>query len=81
VKTNRGLTSEEREKFHALESDYTTLENSIKLAEKSDSIAARLNDPDNRTTPAVTEHDVEQLRDEFKTSPRKQLEVHGRHRQ
>jgi HK97 family phage major capsid protein len=68
---NRGLTSEERERFHALETDYTALEDSIKLAERSDSIASRLNDPDGRT-PAVTEHDVEQLRDEFRTNPRQQ---------
>jgi len=40
---NRGLTSEEREKFHALETDYTAMEDSIKLAEKATSIVDELN--------------------------------------
>jgi HK97 family phage major capsid protein len=35
AENNRGLTSEEREQFHALEADYTANEESIKLADRS----------------------------------------------
>jgi HK97 family phage major capsid protein len=68
---NRGLTSEEREKFHALETEYTALEDSIKAAEKSDSIRADLSKvPEGR----IDEQQVEQLRDEFRTSPKQQAQ-------
>lgn len=39
---NRGLTSAEQEKFHALEADYTATENSIKAQETVDRIEADL---------------------------------------
>ncbi len=43
---NRGLTSEEAEKFDRLEADYTATEASIKRAEKVDTIEADLAAPD-----------------------------------
>jgi HK97 family phage major capsid protein len=67
TENNRGLTSEERERFHKLEADYTALEDSIKLAEKTENIVAGLGKTDDGK---ITEQQVEQLRDEFKTSPR-----------
>lgn len=46
---NRGLTSAEREQFHALETEYSANEDSIKLAEKAEKISAGLSivDPTN----------------------------------
>lgn len=38
AEANRGLTSAEREKFHALETDYSNNEESIKLADKAEKI-------------------------------------------
>lgn len=66
---NRGLNSAERERFHALETDYTALEDSIKLAEKATSIVDEL-----KAAPGtkINEQQIEQLRDEFRTDPRKQ---------
>jgi HK97 family phage major capsid protein len=48
AENNRGLTSVERESFHALEADYTQNEESIKLAERSETISndLRKEDPD-----------------------------------
>ena len=65
----RGLTSAEREKFHKLEADYTTLEDSIAVAERMDSINAHLS---GSSRSPVSEVPIEQLRDEFRTDPRKQ---------
>lgn len=67
---NRGLTSEEREKFHKLEADYTAIEDSIKLAEQSDSIANKLKSSSPITTPITPE----QMRDEYKTTPKARKE-------
>lgn len=39
AENNRGLTSEEREKFHNLETEYTSNEESIKLADRSEQIS------------------------------------------
>jgi HK97 family phage major capsid protein len=60
---NRGLTSEEREKFHTMEADYTALEDSIKIAEKTDSIVDRLASASNKT--GIKEVEVEELRETF----------------
>jgi HK97 family phage major capsid protein len=48
AENNRGLTSEEREKFHNLETAYSANEDSIKLAEKAERVASDLArvDPD-----------------------------------
>jgi HK97 family phage major capsid protein len=66
---NRGLTSEERERFHNLESDFTNLEDSIKIAEKSDSIASQLVHASNgQITNIINNASTEQLRDEFRAN-------------
>lgn len=71
---NRGLTSEEVDKFHALEADYSKIEASVALSEKSDSIAAKLaavqsvGDISN----IINDGAADQLRDEFRTNPRSQ---------
>lgn len=62
---NRGLTSEERDKFHALEAEYTSTEDSIKAAERSDTILAQLASQ----AGGITEVSIEQLRAEFRMSP------------
>lgn len=64
---NRGLTSDEREKFHALETEYTSIEDSIKAAERGESITKALNAPGNG--PVITEIDVDAARAEFQLSP------------
>jgi HK97 family phage major capsid protein len=64
---NRGLTSEEREQFHNLEADYSGLEDSIKIAEKSDSILNHLKGSE----PSQV---ADGLRDEFRTTPKEQRE-------
>jgi len=69
---DRGLTSEERTQFHALEADYTALEDSIKIAEKSASITAKLAETDNPGK--VIENNIEQVRDEFRTTPKARSE-------
>lgn len=74
TENNRGLTSEEREKFHALENDYSNLEESIKISEKSDSIADRLASADGNVAAVINGASVEQLRDEFRANPRAQRE-------
>jgi HK97 family phage major capsid protein len=64
---NRGLTSDERTQFHALEADFTAVEDSIKAAEKSEGIAARLA---GGTGPIVIdESHLDELRAEFHMSP------------
>src|ERR1051326_5622760 len=57
---NRGLTSEERERFHALEADYTATEDSVKLAEKDTSIVAHL--AETPGTVKISESQMEELR-------------------
>lgn len=65
---DRGLNSEERTQFHALETEFTQLEDSIKAAETSASITARL-----AAAPAgpiqIDETNIEQIRAEFQMSP------------
>lgn len=64
---NRGLTSDERTQFHALETEYTDLEDSIKAAEKSQSITDRLaagNGP-----VQIDETNLEAIRAEYQMSP------------
>ena len=68
TESNRGLTSEEREKFHTLEADYTALEDSIKISEKTTSI---VDDLAKAPGAKITETQIEQLRDEFRTDPKK----------
>src|SRR5579859_1282828 len=68
TENNRGLSSEEREKFHALESDYSGIEDSIKLAEKSASILDSLKTVESNE---ISKGDVSQLRDEFETTPKR----------
>ena len=71
AENNRGLSSEEREKFHKLENDYSNLEESIKVAEKSDSISEKLASVTNATQATdLLQNSIDQLRDEFRTNPR-----------
>lgn len=65
--SNRGLTSEEREQFHALETEYTGIEDSIKAAEKSASITERLAAGNGAIR--IDEAHIEELRAEFQLSP------------
>ena len=68
AENNRGLTSDEREKFHALETDFTAIEDSIRLAEKGEGFLNRLAAP--ATGPLVIdETNIEELRAEFQMSP------------
>lgn len=64
---NRGLTSEERERFHTLETEYTALEDSIKAAERSDSITEKLAATDG--TIRIDESNIDEIRAEFQMSP------------
>ncbi len=71
---NRGLTSAERERFHRLEADYSALEESVKAAERSDSISNHLGTADGS---AISEHgelNAEWARDTFRTSPARERE-------
>jgi HK97 family phage major capsid protein len=70
TENNRGLSSEERESFHKLESDYSNLEDSIKIAEKTQNIVDELSKSDGK----ITELQTEQLRDEFRTNPKAKAE-------
>jgi|ERR1700722_120489 len=65
---NRGLTSAEREKFHSLETDYTALEDSIAMAEKSASIVDRLAATPGDTV-RINESQIDELKAEFRLSP------------
>jgi HK97 family phage major capsid protein len=71
AENNRGLTSEEREKFHALETDYTSTEGDIKLAERGEQIGNDL-----RNVPR------DQIINEFPLDPEQQKErnstMHGK---
>jgi HK97 family phage major capsid protein len=64
---NRGLTSEEREQFHNLEAAYTGLEDDIKIAEKSEDIAARLAAAPGIINEAPVQ---EELREQFRITPK-----------
>jgi HK97 family phage major capsid protein len=66
---NRGLSSEEREKFHALESDYTATEDSIKAAERSNDIVAQLALTEDPNGVRINEQQMEELRAQFRLSP------------
>ena len=71
AENNRGLTSDERTKFHALETDYTALEGDIKIAERGQSIVDRLAAPGTPVpgAPVIDEAHIEELRAEFHLSP------------
>jgi HK97 family phage major capsid protein len=71
---NRGLTHEEVTRFQKMEADYSALEESIKIAEKTDSIADQLSRSDPATV--INGASMDQLRDEFRTTPRVQRERH-----
>jgi len=64
---NRGLTSEEREKFNQLIDKHNGLEASIAAAEKSDDIVAKLA-ANAGNQPSAAQ--VDQLRDEFRVNPK-----------
>jgi HK97 family phage major capsid protein len=68
----RGLTSEERTQFHALETDYSTFEESIKAAEKASTITAQLAETEDAGK--LLENNLEQVRDEFRTTPKNRAE-------
>lgn len=68
AENNRGLTSEEREQFHALEADFTGIEDSIKAAEKVESIDELLKKIENGTA-AIDETNIDKIRAEFRLSP------------
>jgi HK97 family phage major capsid protein len=80
AENNRGLTSAERERFHALETDYTNIEASIALAERSDSIADKLASADSNLASVIANTSTEQLRDEFRTDPQTQRQKSPRDR-
>lgn len=67
AENNRGLTSDERTQFHALEASYTGLEDSIKLAERGEQLLASLATVDNPGR--ITGPAIEQLRDELRLTP------------
>jgi len=69
---NRGLTSEERQKFHQIETEYTALEDSVRMAERADNIVARLADTDGGVR--ITEADVPELRDSYRLGKRRRDE-------
>ena len=71
AENDRGLTSEEREQFHKLEAEYTAIEDNIKIAEKSDDIAARIAESG---SPNVSTVQVEELRDTFRVTPKARAE-------
>lgn len=64
---DRGLTSEEREKFHKLESDYSALEDSIKIADKTYSVTEDLNKTQGSK---ISEVQIEAMQDEFRINPK-----------
>jgi len=68
---NRGLTSEERQQFHALEADYTAVEDSIKIAERGEQIS---NDLRRTGDPRIDELGLERIQDIFRLSPAQQRE-------
>jgi HK97 family phage major capsid protein len=70
AENNRGLSSEERTAFHALETDYTALEDSIAITEKSGSILDKLNSAENSAEASrIQAANVEQAQDELRLSP------------
>jgi HK97 family phage major capsid protein len=64
---NRGLSSDERTRYHALEADYTAIEDSIKLAEKDSSIVVQLAEAPGPVK--INETQMQELRDMFQMSP------------
>lgn len=64
---NRGLASDEREQFHALETEYTQIEDSIEAAEKGEDIRAKLARVSSGGK--INEAALEELRSEFRISP------------
>src|ERR1700722_16011305 len=64
AENNRGLTSDERVAFHKIEQDYTDLEESIKIADKSQSIIDDLATAAPGTV--ISAIQTEQLQDEFR---------------
>ena len=68
---SRGLTSAERTQYHAMESEFSALEVTV-LSEHSGDIVARLAQPDDgprgRRGPAITDLELEEVRDTFRTS-------------
>jgi HK97 family phage major capsid protein len=64
---NRGLTSDERQKFHALETAYTAVEDSIKIAERSGAIGEELRGV---SESRISEYQIEEMQDTFRTNPR-----------
>lgn len=69
---DRGLTSQEREQFHAMEAEYTTLEDSIKAAEHAKSVTDYLGGTDRSRVgdPEITEY----LQDSFRIRPKQKAE-------
>jgi HK97 family phage major capsid protein len=67
AENDRGLTADERDKFHKLEADYSALEDSIKIAEKTTSL---MDDLSKAQTSAITNIQIEQMQDEFRISPK-----------
>lgn len=70
---NRSLTSDEVTRFQNMVDEHDKLENSIKLAEKSDSISARMASSDNPAA-VINGASRDELRDEFRTDPRRERE-------
>jgi len=69
----RGLTSEERSRFSAMEADHTALEDSIQIAERSETIAAK----HARTSGIggavrINQSHIAELRDTYRLSPAEQ---------
>ena len=72
AENNRGLTNDEVTRFMKMEQDYSALEKSIEIAEKSDSIANKLATSD--PVSVINGAHVDQLRDEFRATPKHQRE-------
>src|ERR1700679_1639355 len=73
---NRGLTPEEQTSWNAMAEEHTRLEDSIKAFEKTTSAIDKLAQPDNRgrgVSPISADLE-EELREEFRTTPKNQKE-------
>jgi len=73
---NRGLTSDERTKWHALQEEYNNVEKDIEIAEATEKISNALGAPASPAAaaarpgqPQIAEFTVEQMRDMFSLKP------------
>ena len=69
---NRGLTSEEREKFHNMEADYSAIEDSIKIAAKNETVVEYL--AKNPSAP-ISSIQLEEIQDTYTKAPKGKYDV------